>query len=75
LENPANLMCGAFGNFNIGDRHEGLELAYPRSNMRGARLFLIPGSEDTRGHGTVGMAKLWKQQLQELLETTPRRAM
>ena len=39
------------------------------------RLFLIPGSENTRGHGTVGMARLWKQQLQELLETTPRRAM
>jgi homoserine acetyltransferase len=28
-------MCGAFVNFNIGDRHEGFELAYPRSNMRG----------------------------------------
>jgi homoserine O-acetyltransferase/O-succinyltransferase len=45
------------------------------ARVKNARLFLIPGSENTRGHGTVGMAKLWKQQLQELLETTPRRAM
>jgi hypothetical protein len=46
-----------------------------RTRVKNARLFLIPGSEDTRGHGTVGMAKLRKQQLQELRETTPRRAM
>jgi homoserine O-acetyltransferase len=43
--------------------------------VKNARLFLIPGSEDTRGHGTVGMAKFWKQQVQELLQTAPRRAM
>ena len=43
--------------------------------IRNARLYLIPGSEETRGHGTTGMARLWKQQLQELLETAPRRAM
>jgi homoserine O-acetyltransferase len=42
--------------------------------VKNARLFLIPGSEDTRGHGTVGMAKFWKQQVQELLQTAPRRA-
>jgi hypothetical protein len=33
------------------------------------------GQQDTRGHGTTGMAKLWKQQVQELLQTAPRRAM
>jgi homoserine O-acetyltransferase len=38
------------------------------------RLFLIPGSDDTRGHATVYFAKFWKQQLQDLLETAPRRA-
>jgi homoserine O-acetyltransferase/O-succinyltransferase len=43
--------------------------------VKNGRLFLIPGSEDTRGHGTVGMAKFWKQQVQELLQTAPRRAM
>jgi homoserine O-acetyltransferase/O-succinyltransferase len=43
--------------------------------VKGGRLFLIPGSEDTSGHGTVFFAKFWKQQVQELLQTTPRRAM
>jgi len=42
--------------------------------VKNARLFLIPGSEDTRGHGTVFFAEFWKQQLQELLQTAPRRA-
>ena len=41
--------------------------------IKGARLFLIPASADTRGHGTTGMAKFWKQQLHELLQTAPRR--
>lgn len=43
--------------------------------VKNARLLLIPASEETRGHGTVFMAKFWKQQLQELLETAPKRAM
>jgi len=38
------------------------------------RLFLVPASDDTRGHFTVYFAKFWKQQLQDLLETAPRRA-
>jgi len=42
--------------------------------VQNARLFLIPASEDTRGHGTVGFAKFWKQELQELLKTAPRRS-
>lgn len=41
--------------------------------VRNGRLYLIPASEDTRGHGTTGMAVFWKQQLQELLQTAPRR--
>ena len=28
--------------------------------VKNGRLFLIPASEDTRGHGTTGMAKFWK---------------
>ena len=40
--------------------------------VKGGRLFLIPGSDETRGHGTTGMAKFWKQQLQELLQATPK---
>jgi homoserine O-acetyltransferase len=38
-----------------------------------ARYVLIPGGPDTRGHGTTGMAKLWKQNLAELLQQAPRR--
>jgi homoserine O-acetyltransferase len=41
----------------------------------GSHLYLIPASEETRGHGTTGMAKFWKQQLQEFLQTVPKRAM
>jgi len=40
-----------------------------------ARLYLIPASADTRGHGTTGMAKFWKDQLQSFLQTVPRRGM
>ena len=39
------------------------------------RLHLIPVSEDTRGHDTTGMAKFWKQQHHELLQTATRRTM
>ena len=37
------------------------------------RYVLIPGGPDTRGHGTTGMAKLYKQNLAELLLQAPRR--
>jgi homoserine O-acetyltransferase len=39
----------------------------------GAKLHLIPASVDTRGHGTTGMAKFYKAQLQDLLQTAPKR--
>jgi homoserine O-acetyltransferase len=32
--------------------------------IRNARLYLIPASEDTRGHGTTAMAKFWKRALE-----------
>ena len=41
--------------------------------IKNARHVLIPGSPDTRGHGTTGLAKLYKQDLAELLGQTPRR--
>ena len=41
--------------------------------VKNGRLFLIPASEDTGGNGTTFMAKFWKQQVQELLLTPPRR--
>ncbi len=43
--------------------------------VKNARLFLIPASADTRGHGTTGMAKFWKSQVQELLQGAARRPM
>jgi homoserine O-acetyltransferase len=41
--------------------------------VKNGRLYLIPASEETRGHGTTGMAKFWKNELQAFLETVPRR--
>ena len=43
--------------------------------ITGARLLLIPASAETRGHGTTGMARFWKRELQEFLAQVPRRAM
>ena len=43
--------------------------------VKNGALYLIPASEETRGHGTTAMAKFWKQQLQELLQAAPRRTM
>jgi homoserine O-acetyltransferase/O-succinyltransferase len=40
--------------------------------VRGGRYVLIPGGPETRGHGTTGIAKLWKQHLEELLLQAPR---
>jgi homoserine O-acetyltransferase len=45
------------------------------ARIPGSRLYLIPASSDTRGHGTTAMARFWKQQLQELLAAAPRRTM
>jgi homoserine O-acetyltransferase len=41
--------------------------------IKNARLYLIPASADTRGHGTVAMAKFWKQRMQEFLQELPQR--
>jgi homoserine O-acetyltransferase len=43
--------------------------------IKNAKLFLIPASTATRGHGTTGSATMYKQQLQELLQTAPQRTM
>lgn len=40
--------------------------------VKNGKLFLIPASEDTRGHLTTGMAKFYKQQVDELLKTAPK---
>ena len=46
-----------------------MERELPR--VKNARMFLIPTSAATRGHGTTGMATFWKAQLPELLRTAP----
>lgn len=40
--------------------------------VRNARLFLIPASEDTRGHATTGMARFWAEELRSFLESVPK---
>ena len=39
--------------------------------VRNGRLYLIPASEETRGHGTTGMARFYAQPLAELLQRAP----
>lgn len=39
--------------------------------VRNGRFVLIPTSEETRGHGTHSVARLWKQYVVELLATAP----
>jgi homoserine O-acetyltransferase len=43
--------------------------------IKNGQLYLIPAGPDTRGHGTTGAARLWKKQLEELLQTAPKLAM
>ncbi len=43
--------------------------------VKNGALYLIPASAETRGHGTTGMARFWKQQMQDLLQKAPRRTM
>jgi homoserine O-acetyltransferase len=41
--------------------------------VKNGGVFLIPGSEDTSGHGTTGRARFWKDELARLLQSAPRR--
>ncbi len=50
-------------------------MAKAMTQVKNGRLYLIPASAETRGHGTTGMAKFYKQQLQEFLDAAPHRAM
>ena len=42
------------------------------ARIHNARLLLIPGSEQTAGHGTTGQAKWWKNEVAALLQNAPR---
>jgi len=41
------------------------------AQVKRGRAFLIPASEDTRGHGTTGTAKFWNGQLTRFLLDLP----
>jgi len=41
------------------------------ARLKNGKYILIPASVDTRGHGTAGSAKWWKQHLAEFLQTKP----
>jgi len=43
--------------------------------LKNGRLYLIPASTETRGHGTTSSAKFYKLQLEEFLRSAPARAM
>jgi homoserine O-acetyltransferase len=43
--------------------------------IRNGRLYLIPASSETRGHLTTGNARFYVEQLRELLQSAPQRAM
>jgi homoserine O-acetyltransferase len=40
-------------------------------HLKNGRLYLIPPSDETRGHGTTGMARFYTQPLVELLQSAP----
>jgi homoserine O-acetyltransferase len=43
--------------------------------LRNGRIYLIPASAETHGHGTPGFAKFWAGELGEFLKTAPKRPM
>jgi homoserine O-acetyltransferase len=43
--------------------------------VKNGHLYLIPASEETRGHGTTASAKFYAQQLRDFLASAPQRAM
>jgi homoserine O-acetyltransferase len=43
--------------------------------LKNGRLFLIPQSSETRGHGTTGMARFWKQEFAAFLAWAPKQGM
>jgi homoserine O-acetyltransferase/O-succinyltransferase len=41
--------------------------------VKNGRVFLVPASERTVGHGTTGQARFWKDEVAKLLAATPKR--
>jgi homoserine O-acetyltransferase len=49
--------------------------AQAMARLKRGRLYLIPKSDETRGHGTTAMAKFYAVPLREFLDSAPQRAM
>jgi homoserine O-acetyltransferase len=43
--------------------------------VKNGRIYMIPASEETRGHGTTSNAKFYRQPLEALLQSAPARGM
>jgi homoserine O-acetyltransferase len=43
--------------------------------IKNGKIYLIPASNETRGHLTTGNAKFYAEQVKELLATTPQKTM
>jgi homoserine O-acetyltransferase len=43
--------------------------------VKNGKLYLIPASTETRGHGTTGNAKFYVEHIRQLLQTAPQRTM
>lgn len=43
--------------------------------VKNGKLYLIPASTETRGHGTTANAKFYSEQVRQLLQTAPQRTM
>jgi homoserine O-acetyltransferase/O-succinyltransferase len=43
--------------------------------VKNGKIYLIPASTETRGHGTTSNASFYKQQLQDVLQTAPQKTM
>ena len=48
-------------------------MAQAMQRVRNGRLYLIPASAETHGHGTTGYAKFWGEQLRGFLQTVPQK--
>ena len=44
-------------------------------HVKNGKLYLIPASSETRGHGTTGNAKFYRDQIEQLLRSAPARGM
>ena len=44
------------------------------AKLAGSRLYLIPASAETRGHGTTGLPRFWKGEVEAFLRDLPRRS-